>query len=47
MNWKKVSFLYLFLLLAICEIPIMFRLHDEVSEYIFSRPLILINRCLI
>lgn len=37
MNWKKVSFLYLFLLLAICEIPLMFRLHDEVTEYIFQQ----------
>lgn len=37
MNWKKVSFVYLFLLLAICEIPLMFRLNDEVSEYIFQQ----------
>jgi hypothetical protein len=35
-NWGKVSFLYLFLLLAVCSIPIMFRVHSAVSDYLHS-----------
>ncbi len=33
-NWKGLSFLYLLLLLAICWIPIMFKMHSAVSGYI-------------
>ena len=33
-NWKGVSFLYLLLLLAICWIPIMFKMHSAVSAYV-------------
>ncbi len=33
-NWKKVSILYLFLLLAVCSIPIAFRVHSAVSDYL-------------
>ncbi len=29
-NWGKTAFLYLFLLLAVCSIPIMFRVHSAV-----------------
>jgi hypothetical protein len=32
-NWKKISYLYLVLLLAVCQIPIMFMFHAELSEY--------------
>lgn len=35
-NWGKISFLYLFLLLAVCSIPIMFRIHASVSDYLHS-----------
>lgn len=33
-NWKGVSFLYLLLLLAICWIPILFKMHSTVSRFI-------------
>lgn len=33
-NWKKVSILYLFLLLSVCSIPIVFRVHSAVSDYL-------------
>lgn len=33
-NWKKISFLYLLLLLALTLIPITFKLHSEVSYYL-------------
>jgi hypothetical protein len=33
-NWGKTSFLYLFLLSAVCLIPIMFRVHSAVSDYL-------------
>jgi hypothetical protein len=33
-HWKGVSFLYLLLLLAICWIPIMFKMHSAVSRYV-------------
>jgi hypothetical protein len=35
-NWGKTSFLYLFLLLAVCSIPIMFRIHSTVSVYLHA-----------
>ncbi len=35
-NWRKTSFLYLFLLLAICLIPIMFKLRSFVSDFLIS-----------
>ena len=35
-NWGKISFLYLFLLLAVCSIPLMFRIHAAVSDYLHS-----------
>lgn len=35
-NWRKVSFAYLFLLLSVCLIPIMFRVHASVSDYVHS-----------
>jgi hypothetical protein len=34
MNWKKTSFLYLFLLLAVCSIPGMFKIQSQVSDYL-------------
>lgn len=33
-NWRKISYLYLFLLLAVCHIPIMFKTHSAVSHYL-------------
>lgn len=35
-NWKKTSYLYLFLLLAICMIPITFRIYSSVSKYVLN-----------
>jgi len=35
-NWKKLSFLYLFLLSAVCLIPIMYKIHYEVSDYLLK-----------
>lgn len=35
-NWKKISYLYLILLLAVCLIPIMFRIHSAVSHYLLN-----------
>lgn len=36
-NWKKISFLYLLLLLSVCLIPIMFRTHQMVSDYVQAK----------
>ena len=33
-NWKKISFLYLLLLLAVCSIPTVFMVHAAVSDYL-------------
>ncbi len=33
-NWKGTAFLYLLLILVICWIPIMFKMHSSVSLYI-------------
>lgn len=33
-NWKKISFLYLFLLLAVCLIPEMFQIRSQISDYL-------------
>jgi hypothetical protein len=33
-NWKKISFLYLFLLLSVCLIPVIFKIHSQVSDYL-------------
>ncbi len=33
-NWKGISFLYLLLLIAICWIPVMFRIHSGVSDFL-------------
>ncbi len=33
-NWGKTAFLYLFLLLAVCAIPVMFKVHAAVSDYL-------------
>jgi hypothetical protein len=35
-NWGKISFVYLFLLLAVCAIPIMFRIHAATTDYLHS-----------
>lgn len=35
-NWRKISFLYLFLLLAVCLIPLTFKLHSEVADYLHN-----------
>lgn len=35
-NWRNISFLYLFLLSAVCLIPIMFRVHSAVSDYLLK-----------
>jgi hypothetical protein len=35
-NWRNIAFLYLFLLSAVCLIPIMFRVHFSVSDYLHS-----------
>ncbi len=35
-NWGRVSFLYLFLLIAVCMIPMMFRAHAAVSDYLLG-----------
>lgn len=36
-NWKKTSFLYLLLLLAVFLIPEMFQMRSEVSDYLRSK----------
>jgi len=36
-NWRNIAFFYLFLLSAVCLIPIMFRVHSSVSEYLNSK----------
>ena len=33
-NWKKISLLYLLLLLSVCSIPIVFRVHSALSDYL-------------
>lgn len=33
-NWKKISFLYLLLLLGVCLIPLVFRTQSVVSDYL-------------
>jgi hypothetical protein len=35
-HWRNISFLYLFLLSAVCLIPIMFRVQTEVSGYLLK-----------
>lgn len=35
-NWGRTSFLYLFLLSAVCLIPTMFRVHSTVSDYLLN-----------
>lgn len=35
-NWGRISFLYLFLLSAVCLIPIMFRVNSAVSDYLLT-----------
>lgn len=35
-NWKKISYLYLLLLLAVCLIPVMFKTHSAVSHYLLN-----------
>lgn len=35
-NWRTITFLYLFLLSAVCLIPIMFRVYSAVSDYFHS-----------
>lgn len=37
LNWRKVSYLYLLLLLAVCLIPTMFKTHALVSDYVLQR----------
>ncbi|HWR58913.1 MAG TPA: DUF1189 family protein [Thermodesulfovibrionales bacterium] len=37
MNWKKVSYLYLLLLLGVCLIPSMFKTHSMVSDYVLQK----------
>jgi hypothetical protein len=34
MNWKKISILYLLLLLAVCLIPLTFKTRNAVSDYV-------------
>jgi hypothetical protein len=34
-NWRKISFLYLLLLSAVCTIPFVFKIHSVVSDYLF------------
>lgn len=36
LNWRKTSFLYLFLLLAVCLIPGSFKLYRQVSDYLME-----------
>ncbi len=36
-NWKKISYLYLLLLLAVCLIPVMFKTHSLVSAYVLQK----------
>jgi hypothetical protein len=36
-NWKKISYVYLLLLLSVCLIPVMFRTHQMVSDYVHAK----------
>jgi hypothetical protein len=36
-NWRKISYLYLLLLLSVCLIPVMFRTHQMVSDYVHAK----------
>ncbi len=36
-NWRKISYVYLVLLLSICLIPVMFKTHQMVSDYIHAK----------
>ncbi len=36
-NWKRISYLYLMLLLAVCLIPTMFKTHSLVSAYVLQK----------
>lgn len=36
-NWKKLSYLYLLLLIGVCLIPVMFKMHALVSSYVLRK----------
>jgi len=35
-NWRKISFLYLLLLSAVCTIPYVFKMHFRISDYLLN-----------
>ena len=35
-NWKGVAFIYLLLLLALCWLPTMFKVHSSISQYVIN-----------
>jgi len=43
-NWKKISFLYLFLLLAVCLIPVTFKIDSQVSDYLIQEAPKIVNQ---
>ena len=36
-NWKKLSYIYLLLLLSVCLIPVMFKTHQMASDYLHTK----------
>ncbi len=43
-NWKKISYLYLVLLLAVCMIPITFKINSAVSDYVLREAPKIVNQ---
>lgn len=43
-NWKGVNFLYLLLLLAVCLIPTMIKIHADVTDFVNNEAPVIVNQ---